>query len=97
MKKVRKIYDDSFKLQVVKMISEQNLSITQVYQSTGVGKTAIKRWLDQHQAKPFVVAASGGLSTEQIRIRQLEQENALLKQDVIILKKASAFFARELK
>jgi len=37
------------------------------------------------------------LTAEQQRIRQLEQENQQLRQDVTILKKASAFFAREMK
>ena len=37
------------------------------------------------------------LTPEQQRIRQLEQENRSLRMDVDILKKASAFFARELK
>ena len=37
------------------------------------------------------------LTPEQQRIRQLEQENRQLRGDVDILKKASAFFARELK
>jgi transposase len=37
------------------------------------------------------------LTTEQQRIRQLEIENRQLRQDNDLLKKASAFFARELK
>jgi len=37
------------------------------------------------------------LTPEQQRIRQLEQENRQLKGDVEILKKTSAFFARELQ
>ncbi len=37
------------------------------------------------------------LTAEQQRIRQLEQENRQLRSDVDVLKKASAFFARELK
>jgi len=37
------------------------------------------------------------LTPEQQRIRQLEQENRRLKEDNLIPKKASAFFARELK
>jgi len=37
------------------------------------------------------------LMPEQQRIRLLEDENRRLRQDVEILKKASAFFARELK
>ncbi len=97
MKTPRKTYDDSFKLQVVKMITDQKLTVTKVHQSTGVSKTAIQRWLDAHKTKPFEAGENRGLSTDQLRIRQLEQENALLKQDINILKKASAFFARELK
>jgi transposase len=97
MKTPRKTYDDSFKLQVVKMITDQKLTVTKVHQATGVSKTAIQRWLDAHKTKPFEAGQNRGLSTDQLRIRQLEQENALLKQDINILKKASAFFARELK
>jgi transposase len=37
------------------------------------------------------------LTAEHQRIRQLESENRQLRGDVEILKKASAFFARELK
>jgi transposase len=37
------------------------------------------------------------LTPEQQRIRQLEAENKQLRGDVDILKKASAFFARELR
>jgi transposase len=37
------------------------------------------------------------LTTEHQRIRQLEAENRQLRGDVDILKKASAFFARELR
>jgi transposase len=37
------------------------------------------------------------LTAEQQRIRQLETENRQLRQDNDLLKKASAFFARELK
>jgi len=37
------------------------------------------------------------LTPEQQRIRQLETENRQLKSDNDLLKKASAFFARELK
>ncbi len=37
------------------------------------------------------------LTPEQQRIRQLEAENRQLRMDNDVLKKASAFFARELK
>jgi transposase len=98
MRKQRKTVDASVKLEVVRMIKEPGLSVRHVSQSIDVGQTAIRRWLTQHEAEVNGKAGIGKpLTVEQQRIRQLEQENRLLKMDVDILKKASAFFARELK
>lgn len=63
-----------------------------------IGETVIRRWLRQYDAELTGQPGIGQpLTPEQQRIRQLEQENQQLRQDVSILKKASAFFARELK
>lgn len=63
-----------------------------------IGQTAIRRWLTQYGAEQSGQPGIGKpLTAEQQRIRQLEAENLQLKQDVTILKKASAFFAREMK
>jgi transposase len=98
MTKKRKQYDTSFKLEVVRMIHEQGLSARHVSQSMGVGLTAIRRWVTQYKAELSGQRGIGNpLTAEQQQIRQLEQENRRLRMDVDILKKASAFFARELK
>ncbi|AMP03180.1 transposase [Collimonas pratensis] len=63
-----------------------------------IGPTAVRRWIEQYDAEQSGQAGIGKpLTPEQQRIRQLEQENRQLRGDVEILKKASAFFARELK
>lgn len=98
MTKKRRAFDDSFKLQVVKMIKDQGLTITQVCQDLNIGETAVRRWVQQYEAEQLGQAGIGKpLTAEQQRIRQLEQENRQLKMDNDILKKATAFFARELK
>ena len=98
MTRNRRTFDASFKLEVVKMIRDQGLSISQICQDMNLGETAVRRWLRQVDAE---LAGSPGLgkplTADQQRIRQLEEENRRLRQDVDILKKASAFFARELK
>lgn len=98
MTRNRRTFDTSFKLEVVKMIRDQGLSVTQVCQDMNLGETAVRRWLRQVDTE---LAGSPGLgkplTADQQRIRQLEEENRRLRQDVDILKKASAFFARELK
>jgi len=98
MGRSRRKFDASFKLQVVKMIQDQGLTVTQVCKDMELGESAVRRWLKQVQDEQSGQAGVGKpLTSEQQRIRQLEAENRQLKQDVDLLKKASAFFARELR
>ena len=98
MNRKRPVYDSAFKLEVVKMIQANGLSIAQVCQDMQVGETAVRRWLKQAEAEQLGQAGIGKpLTPEQQRIRQLEAENRQLKSDNELLKKASAFFARELR
>ena len=98
MARQRKTFDTSLKLEVVRMIKEQGLSVQNVSETMSIGPTAIRRWVAHYGAEQNGQPGIGKtLTAEQQRIRQLEQENKQLKGDVEILKKASAFFARELK
>lgn len=98
MKKERKVFDANFKLEIARMIKVQGMSVTQVCQTMNIGPTAVRRWVAQYEAELSGHSGIGNpLTPEQQRIRQLENENKQLRTDVDILKKASAFFARELK
>ena len=97
-KRARRAFDAAFKLQVVKMVRQQNLSVAQVSKDLDLVDSAVRRWLAQLDAEQSGQAGIGKpLTAEQQRIRQLEAENRQLRQDNDLLKKASAFFARELK
>jgi transposase len=97
-KSKRRVFDASFKLQVVEMIRSQGLSISRVCQDMKLGESAVRRWLAQLDAEQLGQPGIGKpLTVEQQRIRQLDAENRQLRGDVDILKKASAFFARELR
>ena len=94
----RRVFDASFKLQIIQMIRVQGLSVSEVCKDMKLGETAVRRWLSQVDAEQIGQPGIGKpLSTDQQRIRQLEAENKQLRGDVDILKKASAFFARELR
>ena len=96
--KSRRVFDPSFKLQVIQMVKVQGLSVGQVCKDMSLGATAVRRWLVQFEAEQLGQSGIGKpLTAEHQRIRQLESENRQLRGDVEILKKASAFFARELK
>jgi transposase len=51
MKQERRSFDAAYKLQVVKMIQEQGLTVTQVCQELKLGETAVRRWLKQVQSE----------------------------------------------
>lgn len=98
MTRIRRTFDAAFKLQVAQMIREQGLSIGQVCRDQDLVDSAVRRWLAQYDAEQSGQAGIGKpLTPEQQRIRELERENQRLREDVSLLKKASAFFARELK
>ncbi len=98
MAQQRRSFQPEFKLRVAKMIMEQGLSISQVSKDMDLGETAVRNWVTQLRADTQGTPGIGKpITPEQLRIRQLEQENRQLQQDHELLKKVSAFFARELK
>jgi transposase len=98
MTQKRRAFDANFKMTVVRMIKDQGVSVGQVCRDMNLGETAVRRWLKQVEAEQSGQSGIGKpLTADQQRIRQLEAENRQLRMDNDILKKASAFFARELK
>lgn len=96
--RTRRQFDASFKLEVVRMVRDQGLAVREVCRTMDVGETALRRWLTQVDAEHAGERGIGKpLTADQQRIRQLESENRQLRSDNDLLKKASAFFARELK
>jgi len=80
------------------MITEQSFSILHVSQTMDIGVNAIRHWMEQYQpGQESQLDIGKPLTAEQHRIRKFEQVNRKLRSDANVLKKASAFFAREIK
>ena len=47
MKRDRRVFDASFKLEVARMVRDQGLGFSQVSQTMSVGMTALRRWVAQ--------------------------------------------------
>lgn len=70
----RRTFDAAFKLQVVQMIREQNLSVAQVCRDQSLDDSAVRRWLAQYDAESRgPPSLSTPLTPEQRRIRELER------------------------
>ena len=98
MTKKRREFSASVKLEMVKMVRDQGLSVAEVCRTMSVGPTALRRWIAQVDAERAGTPGIGApITADQQRIRQLEVECRQLRSDNELLKKASAFFARELR
>ena len=86
----RRNFDPEYKLRVARMVVDEGQGVSQVVRDTGVGETAVRRWVEQLKADRSGTAGDGRpLTPEQRRIRELEEENRRLREDKAILKKAS--------
>lgn len=96
-KRERREFDATFKLQVVQMIREQGLTLSGLCREMDLTPSAVRRWVRQYDAERAGRPGAGKpITPEQQRIRELEGEVRQLRADNALLKKASAFFAREL-
>jgi len=89
----RRKYSAEFKTEAVSLVTVQGLSIAQAARDLGIGTTILHRWkqeLEQHAEKAF---PGNGLPIEQ-ELAALRRENATLKRERDILKKATIFFAQ---
>ena len=74
------------------------MTVGQVFKDLSLVESVVRRWLNQFEAEQGGLPGIGKpITAEHQRIRQLESENRQLRGAVEILKKASAFFARELR
>lgn len=51
-RRVRREFDNGFKLEVVRMVQVQGLSTSDVCRSMDLGETVVRRWVKQYNTQP---------------------------------------------
>ena len=86
-------FSEEFRREAVRLIRETDRPVKGLAAELGVSVTTLRNWLGAIPAgKP--TAAGRVLSLEE-QVRQLKKENERLREEREILKKATAFFAKE--
>lgn len=96
MAEQRKTYTAEFKVAAVKLITEQNYSVAEAARNLGVSEKILRKWkrsLEDQGQQAF--PGKGNLPPAAEEIRRLKEEIQRLRMERDILKKATAFFARE--
>ena len=91
----RRSFTPEFKAEIVELCQRGDRSVGQVSRDFDLTETAVREWVRQagRDAGP---RQDGGLATaERQELAQLRRENRRLREDVEILKRATAFFAKE--
>jgi transposase len=90
----RRSFTPEFKAEIVELCQRGDRTVRQVSQDFDLTETAVREWV--RQAEIDTGTRSDGLtSDERAELAQLRRENRRLREDVDILKRATAFFAKE--
>jgi transposase len=90
----RRNYTEDFKRDAVALVTEQGYKLSEAARSLGVGDNLIGRW--KREVEEEATGAKLG-SDEREELKRLRKENRLLRMEKEILKKASQYFAKEMK
>lgn len=96
----RKKYSKQFKLDAIQLYENGDKSMAQLERELGITEGLLAKWREELlKAKDEQAAfpGNGNLPESEARLRQLERENADLRQEKEILKKVLGIFSKDAK
>jgi len=94
IERTRNKYAPEFKQETVALVTQQGYTVTQAAEVVNINPTQVRRWKQELEQMANGTRLDEGERTELARLRR---ENHQLKMEKEILKKASAFFAKEMR
>ena len=96
---MRRIYDKQFKISAVKLVLEDDMSVSNAAEALGIHCNSLYRWISEYEE--YGESAFPGHGTAlyscQYENKKLKQENEELKKELELLKKYRAFLRRKNK
>ena len=92
-KKKRRTFTPEFRAEAVALVEQEGVTQSQVARDLGISQSLLSKWVQKAalEARPGALTAA-----EREEMRRLKREVAILRQERDILKKAAAFFAKEM-
>ena len=92
----RRRFSREFKIEAVRLASQEGVPVSQVARDLGVGATVLRRWRVQYEAaREHAFGGPGRMSPRDAELVSLKRELARVKRERDFLKSAAVFFAKE--
>ena len=92
----RRQFGREFKIEAVRLIKGHGVSVAQASRDLDVHENVLRKWVRDFAADPGqAFPGHGQMKPEQLEIEKLRREVAKLKAERDILKKAAAYFAKD--
>ena len=95
LRRHRRTFSAEFKAEAIKLVSEPGQSIAKVARSLDLTETALRAWVKQAKVDAGQWPSGALTTAEKQELTALRRENRQLRMEREILRKATAFFARE--
>jgi transposase len=91
----RRKFDQEFKQEAVKLVVEGKRTLADVAKSLGVHENLLHKWKRQYEEDPQgSFPGKGRIKPQDEELKRLQRENANLREEREILKKALAIFSK---
>lgn len=95
---VRRKFSREYKLEAVKLVQDRGVTVAQAARDLDIHENVLRKWVKEFKSDPQqAFPGHGQMKPEQLEIERLRREVIKLKAERDILKKAAAYFAKELK
>ena len=91
-------YPREFKIEAVRLVQAGKKPVSQIARELDVPRQLLYNWVRQAESEQTpgdAFRGNGNRTSAESELERLKRENAQLKEDNEILKKATAFFAKE--
>jgi transposase len=96
MTKKRKRLSKQFKVDAVKLVIEEGYKVSEAARNLGIHHSSLRRWIKEFKSEgEQAFPGKGHMTPEKEELYRLRKENKRLRMEREILKKATAFFAKE--
>lgn len=92
--RIVKSYSEEFKRSSAKLASDSEQAISHTAKELGINVTTLYGWVDKYYPRQSPATTDNELLQEELK--HLRKENARLKEERAILKKAAAYFAKDI-